>query len=81
MEQTIEERAYKAVPDMLRINDNYVSSFVIGYYQGAIEEKEQMMKDVVEGKIVGGKCDLIHLKEGISDYRSSDKVKVIIIKE
>lgn len=45
MNQTIEERAYKAVPDMLRINDNYVSSFVCGYCRGAIEERGQMMKD------------------------------------
>ena len=45
------------------------------------EVKEQMMKDAIEGKVVGGKCDLIHLKEGTSDYRSGDKVKVIIIKE
>ena len=35
---TIEERAYKAVPDMLRINENYVASFVCGYYQGATEQ-------------------------------------------
>ena len=43
--EEIEERARKAVPDMLRINDNYVASFVSGYYQGAIEEREQMVKD------------------------------------
>lgn len=39
MEQTIEERAYKAVPDMLRINDNYLESFVCGYCRGATEQK------------------------------------------
>ena len=43
--------------------------------------REEMKKDAIEGKIVGGKCDLIHLKEGTSDYRSGEKVKVIIIKE
>ena len=51
------------------------------HLKGEQETKEQMLKDAVEGKIVGGKCDLIHLKEGTSDYRSGDKVKVIIIKE
>lgn len=40
MEKTIEERAYKAVPDMLRINENYVASFVSGYCQGAREQHE-----------------------------------------
>lgn len=36
--EEIEERAYKAVPDTLRINDNYVASFVIGYCQCATEQ-------------------------------------------
>lgn len=36
--EKIEERACKAVPDMLRINDNYVASFINGYRQGATEQ-------------------------------------------
>lgn len=50
MEQTIEERAYKAVPDMLRINDNYIASFVSGYCRGAIEERAKI-KEYLEQKI------------------------------
>lgn len=36
--KTIEERAYKAVPDVLRINDNYVAAYVSGYRQGAADQ-------------------------------------------
>lgn len=36
--KTIEERAYKAVPDILRINDNYVAAYVSGYRQGAADQ-------------------------------------------
>lgn len=49
MKQTIEERAYKAVPDMLKINDNYVESFVSGYYRGATEERAEI-KEYLEKK-------------------------------
>lgn len=49
MKQTIEERAYKAVPDMLRINDNYIASFVSGYCRGAIEERAEI-KEYLEKK-------------------------------
>lgn len=40
MEQTIEERAYKAVPDILRTNGNYVAAYVCGYCQSAREQKQ-----------------------------------------
>lgn len=58
---------------------SFINTLEVKEVEIATEQKEQMMKDAIEGKIVGGKCDLIHFKEGISDYRSGDKI--IIIKE
>lgn len=59
--ETIEERAYKAVPDMLRINDNYVASFVIGYCQGATEQRKIDIEKAVKW-----------LDDNINDYLFND---------
>lgn len=40
MAKTIEERAKKSVPDILRINGNYVESYILGYCNGAREQKK-----------------------------------------
>ena len=56
--EEIEERARKAVPDMLRINDNYVASFVSGYCRGAREQHKIDAEELVRwlDKVVGMKC-------------------------
>ena len=38
--EEIEERARKVMPDMFRVNGNYVTAYVCGYCQGAADQRK-----------------------------------------
>lgn len=85
LEEAAEEYAYRGVPDELKpLTKPFADEIIKNFIAGSEWQKEQMMKDAVEGEIVKditNKLAVTAKNINLDGFKFGDKVRIIIVKE